>query len=323
MKLAMGFAIDRHNPPGPVADDPYSKVLPLRRVQAFTQPCRENRIPGGAFLLRQRRRKRISLASHAARRSSVPLRETTPMAEADVPAPGSDQIETPQTAPAEQHPSPASTEHPKGIETPQPAPAEQHPSPASTEHPEDIETPQTAPAEQHPSPAPTDHPKPEEKAKAPREGRKWKRLRYAGAALGTLALAAGLSVYLGLGTEAGPGRGHGQKPDAPLGDSHSRAKSDEKNPLADRSMRLMQFRREAEEALILARFYEDEGATDKLRKCLEALTRWKQEEIAIHGEPRFADADGLVTTRTQEETLEKDFWERVTSAIQRLGQRLH
>jgi hypothetical protein len=74
--------------------------------------------------------------------------------------------------------------------------------------------------------------------------------------------------------------------------------------------------------LTLASFYEHEGATDKLRKCLESLTRWRQEEIAIRGEPRFTYADGLVISRKQKETIEKDFWERVTKAIRRLSQQL-
>ncbi len=40
------------------------------------------------------------------------------------------------------------------------------------------------------------------------------------------------------------------------------------------------------------------------------------------GEPRFTDADGLVISRTREETIEKDFWERVTNAVRRLSQQL-
>jgi hypothetical protein len=201
------------------------------------------------------------------------------MAEADVPTPGSDQIEKPQTANAEQDPSPASTVHP------------------------------------------------EDKAKEPRAARTWKRPRYAGAAIGALALAVGLGFYVRLGTAGGPG--HGWKPDAPLLDSHAHPEPDGKNASADEKersmplMRLIQLRRDAEDALILARFYDDERETDKLRKCLEALTRWKQEEIAIHGEPHFADADGLVITRTHEEAIEKDFWDRVTNAMARLSQRLH
>jgi hypothetical protein len=185
-----------------------------------------------------------------------------------------------------------------------------------------LENPQTVRSEQDPSLASTEHSN--DKVAAPREGRAWKRLRYAGAAIGTLALTVGLSVYVRLRTvDHGPYRGG--KPDAPLRDSHADAKPDGKNAPADvkdRSMRLMQYRREAEEALILASFYEHEGATEKLRKCLESLTRSRQEEIAIRGDPRFTDADGLVISRTQEETIEKDFWERVTNAIRRLSQQL-
>jgi len=185
-----------------------------------------------------------------------------------------------------------------------------------------LKNPQTVRSEQDPSLACTEHPK--DKVAAPREGRAWKRLGYAGAAIGTLALAVGLSVYVRVKTED-HGSDRGRKPDAPLRDSHADAKPDGKDAPADdkdTSMRLMQYRREAEEALLLASFYEQEGATDKLRKCLESLKRWRQEEIAIRGEPRFTDADGLVITRTQEETIAKDFWERVTNAIRRLSQHL-
>jgi hypothetical protein len=183
--------------------------------------------------------------------------------------------------------------------------------------------PETARSEQDRSLASTEDAK--TNVAAPREGRAWKRLGYAGAAIGTLALAASLSVYVRFGTpDLGPVRV--RKPDAPLRDSHADAKPDGKNSPADdkeRSMQLMQYRREAEDALLLASVYEDEGATDKLRKCLESLTRWRQEAIAIRGEPRWTDADGLVISRTQEETIEKDFWERVTKAIRRLSQQLN
>jgi hypothetical protein len=185
-----------------------------------------------------------------------------------------------------------------------------------------LENPQTAQSEQDPALAATEHPT--ENVAAPCEGRAWKRLGYAGAAIGTLALAAGLSVHVRLGT-ANHSPNPIRKPDAPLHDSHEDEKPDGKNAPAEdkeRSMRLMQYRREAEEALILASFYEHDGAPDKLRKCLESLSRWRREEIAIRGEPRFTDADGLVLIRTQAETIEKDFWERVTNAIRRLSQQL-
>jgi hypothetical protein len=113
----------------------------------------------------------------------------------------------------------------------------------------------------------------------------WKRLWYAGSAIGTLSLAVGLSVYDRLRT-ADDGAGHGQKPDAALYDPHTDPKHRGEDTLAQdeqRSLRLAQDRREAEEALILANLYEHEGATDKLRNYFEALRRWRQAKIAMHG----------------------------------------
>jgi hypothetical protein len=185
------------------------------------------------------------------------------------------------------------------------------------------EKPQTARPEQNPTPASREAPK--HKVAAPRKEKAWKRLGYASAVIGTLSLAVGLSVYDRLRT-AGDGLNRGRKPDAPLHGPHPDVKHHGKNALAGdkaRGLRLVNYRSEAEEALILASFYEDEGATDKLRKCLEALKRWKQEEIEVHGEPRFRDVDGLVISRTHEDTIEKDFWERVTSAIRRLSHQLN
>jgi hypothetical protein len=182
------------------------------------------------------------------------------------------------------------------------------------------EKPQTARSEQDPTPASAETAT--DKVAAPRERKAWKRLGYAGAAIGTLSLAVALSVYDRLRT-AGDGPDRGRKPDAPLHDPH--AKLHGKNAPVDdkeRGLWFAQYRREAEEALILASFFEREGETDKLRKCLEALTRWRQAKIALHGEPRFTDADGLVIHQTPEETIEKDFWERVTSAIRQLSQQL-
>jgi hypothetical protein len=272
----MGFAIDRHGPPGAVADDPYSKVLPLRRAPGIhAAPPGEPYTRRGSFC--------ASVGANGCAWPAPPVfglpfrwLRRPPMAETAVPIPGSDQLENTQAARSEQDPSPPSTEHS------------------------------------------------EDKVAAPRGGRAWKRLRYAGAGIGTLALAVVLSVYVHSRTaDRGPDRGW--KPDTPLRDSDAVAKPHGKNAPADnmqRSMRLMQYRREAEEALLLAGFYEHEGATDKLRKCLESLTRWRQEVIAIRGEPRFSDADGLVSSRKQDETIAKDFWERVTNAIRRLSQRL-
>jgi hypothetical protein len=184
------------------------------------------------------------------------------------------------------------------------------------------EKPQTAQGEKNPTPPSTETPK--HKVAAPREEKVWKRLGYAGAAIGMLSLAVGLSVYDRLRT-AGDSSDRGRKPDAPLRGPRADAKRDRNNEPADdkqRSLRLAYYRSQAEEALILAPFYEDEGATDKLRKCLETLRTWRRETIAMHGEPRFTDADGLVITRTQGETIEKDFWERVTNAIRRLSPQL-
>jgi hypothetical protein len=159
-------------------------------------------------------------------------------------------------------------------------------------------------------------------AAAPREGKSWKRLGYAGAAIVTLSLAVGLSVYDRLRT-AGDGPDRGRKPVAPLHDPHAK-RHGENAPADDQEtgLRLAHYRREAEEALILASFYEREGAADKLRASLEALTRWRQAKIALHGEPQFTDADGLVISQTPEEKVERDFWERATKAIRRLSQQL-
>ena len=159
-------------------------------------------------------------------------------------------------------------------------------------------------------------------ATAPREGKAWKNLGYAGASLGTLSLVLGLSVSDRLRTNAdGPDRG--RTPDAPLHDPHA-VRHGKNAPTDDKEwgQRLVQYRREAEEALILAIFYEREGATDKLRKCLEALARWRKAKIALHGEPRIAVADGLVISQTPEDTIERDFWDRATKAIQQLSQQL-
>jgi hypothetical protein len=184
------------------------------------------------------------------------------------------------------------------------------------------ETPQPARSEQNATPAPASTAT--DKGAAPRERKAWKHLGYAGAAIGTLTLAVGFSVYDGLRT-AGNGPGRGRKPDAALRDPHTDANHRGKETRAEDgvgSLRLAQYRSEAEQALILASFYEHEGPTDKLRKCLEALTRWRQAKIAMHGEPRFTDADGLVIRRTPEETIDKDIWERVTNARRRLSQQL-
>jgi hypothetical protein len=163
-----------------------------------------------------------------------------------------------------------------------------------------------------------------DKVAACREVRTWKRLVYAGAAIaiGTLTLA--LSVYDRL-TAAGDGTHQGWKPNVPLRDPHGDARRDRNSEPAhdkERGLRLRSYRSEAEAALRWAMFYECDGATDNLGKCLEVLKRWKQEEIAIHGEPRFTDADGLVIGRSSGETLEQDFWDRVTNAIRQLSQQL-
>ena len=193
------------------------------------------------------------------------------------------------------------------------------PTPGSAQQ----EKPQTKRSEQNPTPATAETAT--DKAAAPRERKAWKRLGCAGAAIGTLTLAVGLSVYYRLRT-AGDSPGRGRKPDAALRNPHTDAKHPGEDTRAQdeqRSQQLSQYRSEAEESLILATLYAHEGATDKLRKWLEALTRWRQAKIAMHGEPRFKDADGLVITRTPEETIEKDFWERVTNAIGRLSQQLN
>ncbi len=182
------------------------------------------------------------------------------------------------------------------------------------------EKPQVARAEQNRTPASAETAT--EKVAASPERKAWKRLGYAGAAISTFSLAVGLGVYDRLRT-AGDGPDRGRKPDAPLHDPHA-SHGGRNSPANDKEsgLRLAHYRKEAEEALILASVYEQEGAADKLRACLEALRRWRRERIAMLGEPRFADADGLVVSRTREETIEKDFWERVTNAIRRLSQQL-
>lgn len=86
----------------------------------------------------------------------------------------------------------------------------------------------------------------------------------------------------------------------------------------DRRLQLAYYTREADEALILIKFYLDSRETDKLAECLKKLQQWKDLKIALHGVPRFTDADGLIVSRSYQEGEEKDRWERVNDNIDRL-----
>lgn len=86
---------------------------------------------------------------------------------------------------------------------------------------------------------------------------------------------------------------------------------------------LYYYMREAEQALSLASVYINEGNTDKLRMCLSKLKQWKAMHIEMNGVPHFTQTDGLVITRSPDETIEKDRWERMNKGIQHLCQILN
>jgi len=80
---------------------------------------------------------------------------------------------------------------------------------------------------------------------------------------------------------------------------------------------------EAEKALTLATFAKRDGDIATLSKCLAAMERWQQAEIAMNGEPQFRNDNGLVPKRiSADETLKQDLWERTTNAINDLKKNL-
>lgn len=89
-------------------------------------------------------------------------------------------------------------------------------------------------------------------------------------------------------------------------------------------LQLEHYKTKAEEALILVTFYERDKKIDGLRECLATLKKWKDEEVAMNGEPEFREVNGLVTTRvSQDEVQKEDLWNRVTDTIERLDEFLN
>lgn len=150
----------------------------------------------------------------------------------------------------------------------------------------------------------------------PREGTGRKLLKYGGG-IGIVTLVAALGVYKVM--KSGDHNVHREEAVASARDPHA----DQKNtPLHDATKRLQldHYRTKAEEALSQIDHFEHHGHTDKLRGCLAALERWRDEHRKMHGEPTPPEVNGLVVTSrsTEEETKNEDLWKYVTDAIDRL-----
>lgn len=149
-------------------------------------------------------------------------------------------------------------------------------------------------------------------------------MRITGITTGVVAAVAGTFLAYKTLSSAEESRPHSQ-PEAAQHDPHGNAEHQSHMKLAvDTSViqealqkkELGHFRKEAEEALLLLSFYETDGHTEKIQECLGALQKWKK----AYGNPTFSKADGLVISRSKEESVEMDFYERVTKAIDRLAQ---